>query len=261
MTFKYLRTGVLAVCFAAIPALGVAYDIDDNYVGADDNGYGDVIGSTSDFQISGVNVSLSGSSLTVDVHTNFAGKSGTLFTGSITGGTGIGYGDLFLAGMWDPYGSATYSSDNNTNGTLWEYGFSLDGRFTNPGEGSPGTGTLYRLNGADNDANALLSEDFLSGGTFRNGQEVAVDTSDAGENGTVTAIGNGSWFVTSDMLRMTFDIGGTELMSASELAMHWALTCANDVIEGSYDVPEPGSLSLMLLSLAGFGLIHRRRAS
>jgi hypothetical protein len=43
-----------------------------------------------------------------------------------------------------------------------------------------GAGTLYKLKSGNNDADALLSDDFMTGPTFRNGQEIAVDISRRG---------------------------------------------------------------------------------
>ena len=86
---------------------------------------------------------------------------------------------------------APYVSDDNTNGTQWLYGFSLDDRWMANGSG---TGTLYSLNGADNDANTLLSEDFMSGATYRNGQEIAVDTASS-DTASVGGGNSSSWSV------------------------------------------------------------------
>ncbi len=242
----------------------MAYMINDGYYGGDDHSYGDVIGAASNFNIHGIDLSLSGTSLTVDIFTNFAGKADDGLFGSssgpdltnttLSGSRGIGYGDLFLASAWNPFGTAPYLSDNHSTGTLWEYGLALDDRWSATG----GTATLYSLGNLTNDANAHLSDDFMSGGTFRNGQEIAVDT---GADG-VSSITTGSWSVQSGYIRMIFDIGGTDLLEEStEIALHWAMTCGNDTIEGSWDVPEPSALSLMGLSLLGIGLISRRRKS
>lgn len=242
----------------------MAYMINDGYVGSDDHGWGDVIGAASNFNIHGIDLSLSGSSLTVDIFTNFAGKADNgLFASYTAGNTGIGYGDLFLASAWNPFGPAPYMDDDHATGTLWEYGLALDNRWSDSG----GSATLYALNGATNDDNALLSDDFMTGATYRNGQEIAVDT---GADGVSSVSTTGSWSVNvtddgnqfNDYIRMVFDIGGTDLLEGStEIALHWAMTCGNDTIEGSWDVPEPSALSLMGLSLLGIGLISRRRKS
>lgn len=167
----------------------------DNYEGSDTHGLGDVIGNTDDFQISNMDVSLSGNMLSVSMLTTFAGKGDNHLFSALTNGYGIGYGDLFLSSSWTPYGSAPYSRDDAYTGTAWSYGFALDNRWMN--ESTAGTGTLYSLNSSsyDNDINTnnnpdvLLSDEFLSRGTFRNAQEVAVDVTDEKiQNGEISEI-------------------------------------------------------------------------
>jgi len=251
-----LKSRLLAIAVFAMgliqTAAAVPTTIIDNYVGSDSNGYGDVIGSTDNFQISGMDVALSGSMLSVSIFTNFAGKGDDgLFT-SLTAGAGIGYGDLFLGSSWTPFGSSPYDADGNSNGTHWTYGFALDNRWWNGTDASGGSGTLYQLNGATNADNALLSEEFLTGGVFRNGQEVAVDT-----NGQ-TAVGSGSWSVIDGTsINFTLDLSATDLLNGNEIALHWGFTCANDVIEGAFSVPEPGMLVLLASGLLGIGLRYR----
>lgn len=229
----------------------------DTYIGSDSHGYGDVIGSTNNFQTYSMDVSLTGSVLSVSFHTTFAGKGDNgLFSGYTAGGTGIGYGDLFLSSNWNPYGSAPYLSDDNSTGTLWTYGFSLDDRWMD--ENTAGTGTLYSLNSGNNDADILLAEDFMTGAIYRNGQEVAVDT----VNGDITAIaGTSSWSIDATNNRVNFliDLTGTDLLLGDEIALHWGFTCANDVIEGAYQVPEPGILGLLGIGLLGMILPGRLR--
>lgn len=252
-----------------------AYMINDGYSGGADHGYGDRIG-TAVFEVFGADLYRSGSTLTVEVWTNFAGRADELlFSGytnrdasRINGASmGIGYGDLFLSTGWNPAGAAPHLGDNHATGTLWQYGFSIDGsRWTDAG----GNGTLYALNGATNNANALLSEDFMSGATYRNGQEIAVDRAST----TIAAVGAGTWSVTGgSKLTYTFDISNTALMLSSTIGLHWAMSCGNDTLEGSYAFPppppppntsvaEPATLGLALLGLTGAvgGRRSRRRA-
>ena len=48
----------------------------------------------------------------------------------------------------------------------------------------------------------------------------------------------------------------------SQLALHWAMQCGNDVIEGVVDAPinvsEPTPLALFCLGLIGLGFARRR---
>jgi hypothetical protein len=256
--YSYWFTGAILAAGIAQPASAMS-TIQDQYYGADDHNYGDVIGTDSQFNISSMDVDLTGSTLDVTINTGFAGTAGTNF-GSITGGTGIGYGDLFLStNGWNPSGSSPYLGDDNTNGEIWEYALSIDGdRFANTG----GTITLYQLDTSTNDAttndlNALLSNDFMTGGTYRNGQEVAVDRISS----TTTATSyTGTWSVVSDAIVFNIDLSGSGLESTN-FAFHWGMTCANDVIEGV--VPAPIILLIMATGLFGVGVstaVKRKRA-
>lgn len=231
--------------------------ITDNYIGANNHGYGDVIGSVSNFQINSMDVNLVGTVLQVSIDTSFAGKAGTLYPGYTTNGTGIGYGDLFLSSSWTPNGTAAdqYINDNAATGTTWSYGFSLDNRFRT-GTGM-GAGTLFELTSGDNNADALLAEDFITHGTYRDGQEVAVDVASQGVN----ALSNyGAWNVSANSIDFTIDLAGTSLLSGNEIALHWGFTCQNDVIEGSVStVPVPPALWLFASGLLGLVGVSRRR--
>jgi hypothetical protein len=256
-----LRIATLMGVFA-YAGMANAYPINDTYYGGTDHGYGDIIGG-AEFDVNGASITRTGTQVTVNIFTNLAGHADeflfpayTQRAPSILNGRsmGIGYGDVFLASAWTPFGNdAHHLNDNNLTGTHWTYGFAIDGdRWTDAG----GSGTFYALTGASNDANALLSNDFLSGAIFRDGQEVGVDRASS----TVHALGHGSWSVDttpgSAHLKFIFDVANTELATSQDIALHWAMSCANDTIEGQQYVPEPGTLALMLPAL--FALRRRR---
>jgi len=231
--------------------------IADNYVGANDHGWGDVIGDAADFDILGLEGELNGNILTVSIRTNFAGKGDDgLFDWATVSGNGIGYGDLFLSAGWNPNGDAPYTGDDNSTGNVWSYGFALDNRYMS--ESQVGRGTLYSLNGPNNADNILMSDDFLNAGTFRNGQEVAVNTL-----ADVTAISPGSWNIDADnkLINFYIDLTGTTLLGADVIGLHWGETCGNDVIEGGLSVspvPVPAAVWLFASGLLGLVGVARR---
>ena len=230
-----------------------ATNILDSYVGADHHGHGDVIGKTYLFDISQAKVNRVGNTLTIDIFTKFAGRGDDgLFTG-LTGGKGIGYGDLFLANAWDPFGDPKYTGDNHSTGTTWTYAVGLgNDRWDSTG----GSATLYSLNSGNNNADTLLSDDFMTGGTYRNGQEVAVDTL----NGNVTALSSALWSIDNDSIKFIMDISGTNLLSGNGIAFHWGQTCQNDVIEGSaHAAPEPATILLLGTGLFGLAGVGRKK--
>ena len=257
MDKKGILTGALLLL--ASPAAHSS-TIVDSYIGGNHHGYGDVIGSTSNFQINSMEVELNGTILTVSVDTTFAGKGDNgLYSGLTYGATGIGYGDLFLSSSWNPYGdsAANYEYDDASNGTLWSYGFSLDDRWIH--ESESGTGGFYSLNSGDNHTDIRMSDDFLSSGYFRNGQEVAVDRDSAG----VSLLENdASWAINANTVDFTIDLAGTGLLLGDQLAVRWGFTCANDVIEGAVDmpaVPVPAAAWLFGSGLIGLVGVARRK--
>ena len=247
----------------ALAVIGSAHamPIIDNYIGSDNNGHGDVIGDSTKFDIQSMDVELTGNMLSVSINTNFAGKGddrlfynytkteASGYNGeNINTSNGIGYGDLFLASSWNPYGDAPYIDDNYTNGTKWDLAFSLDDRWTDGGIGS-----LYSLDGSSSEL--LLSQDFLSGATFRNGQEMAVNRDGK------TALSSGiDWDITTGSINFLIDLTGTALEGSDTIALRWGMTCGNDTIEGAYSVPEPTILGLLAIGLIGIGVSKSRKS-
>lgn len=66
-----------------------------------------------------------------------------------------------------------------------------------------------------------------------------------------------SWDAANDRINFMIDLNGTDLLLSDTIALHWGFTCANDVIESTYSVPEPGMLWLLTIGLLGFGLRHQ----
>lgn len=139
--------------------------------------------------------------------------------------------------------------------------------------GSTGTGavTLYEL--AAGNLGAMKSDDFFTSG-YRNGQVVQVDTRINNPNTKTSTVG--TW--TAGVDKLSFDISGlvgtslwNEVSSSKKLAIHWVMTCANDVVSGvidvdvetgegpSVNVPEPGILALLCSGLGGLVWSRRRK--
>ena len=239
----------LAMLLTLTASLDVsAFTLGDVYIGSEDHGYGDVIGKTSLFDTHFIDVSMNSTQLVVNIYTNFAGRADDgLFATATRSGKGIGYGDLFLATAWNPFGTAPYLNDDASTGTQWEYVIALDDRWSTTGGGA----TLYSLAsgysaGSSGSEDVLTSNYHLTSAIFRDNQEVSVNTASA----NIAALSTGSWSVNSGFLRFEIDLFGTGLLGEN-LAMHWGPTCANDVIEGVVPVAEPGSLILLVIGLLG----------
>lgn len=266
LTLNRLCALAVALVASVHGAESAALPITDTYYGGNDHGYGDRIGG-AEFEVQGASILRMGTMVTVDVFTNLAGHADEKLYPAYTNrapsklngvSMGIGYGDLFLSTAWTPYGAdAHHVHDNAANGTHWTYAFALgDDRWTDAG----GTGALYALNGATNDANALLAEDFLSGAVYRNGQEIAVDR----RASSVSKLANAAtWSVVqtpgAQHLHFVFDVAGTALANSEYIALHWGMSCGNDVVEGQQYVSEPASLTLALTALAGYWRRHKER--
>jgi len=236
--------------------------LSDNYIGAHHSS--DVSGG-SNYNTKWMKISrrvTNGESfLNVWIKSNFIGYNST-----------FNYGDLFLMtadGKTGDYKRAAECSnkagkygcneDSYTAGTnKWQYAFDLGWERKNSyADDINKNGQLKKID-QNNYANSLIT-------TSSNRKWQAIMVND----NAVNTVGNGSWNtnIASKLLTMTFDISGTSLMGAAQLALRWQMTCANDIIEvvtnfksgnsGSTPVPEPGTLMLMLL--AGVGLFAARQ--
>lgn len=211
--------------------------IQDNYIGSNNHGYGDVIASPSEYDhynISNMDVTLGGGYMTVRVNTGFS-EADDLY--------GVRFGDLFIStNGWHPYGSAPYYQDNASNGEGWEYVFDTSAN------------TLY------GGSFSILTSDYFfgsSGYVYRNGQEVQRGTGGTAANGGSVDLSHAGigGYIEYNILLSDLGISGD-----TQIGLKWGMTCANDTIEGVASVPEPGALMLLGLALLGLSLTARLRA-
>ncbi|XQW86048.1 PEP-CTERM sorting domain-containing protein [Thalassotalea piscium] len=266
---------IAAIALSASSVTAFAADIPattimDNYIGA---GYsGDVYGSKSSYDIDKMTVSRTGAILSVDIFTSFYNNIGE---------SGIRLGDLFMAAgdsnVWNPNDLASdrFSQNNNKNntGTNWEYALDLGSE--------TGSRKTYGGNSAwlrSVSANDLKDSNKFHGDSSRKHQVVMM-----GNNTAATNYGYSSWSmggiaytkegINYGALSFTMDVTGTALETANQIAFRWAMSCANDIIEGlvsvaptgaggnqaNASVPEPETILLMLIGMAG--IAYRRKIS
>jgi|GEM_PF-965184 len=277
---------ISAVCIAAAMMVsGVSYagtvtssQLDDSYIGADGANIWNVDyspdNSDAHYDIHWMQVAktIDGNqgSLTVTVSTNFV---------SYNNQSGYSFGDLFImdaasyqqadvctdnhgntAYGCNEYSEQTYSTSGSINTEQspneWQYAFDLSG--SRQSSYADNVSIEGRLKEIDQD-----HYEYSLSSTKGNRDWQAIMVNDR----AVDTVAYGSWStsISQDLLTMTFDISGTSLMDAAQLALRWQMTCANDIIEvvtnfksgKPTDVPEPGTLMLMLL--AGLGLVAARQ--
>jgi len=300
---KYLKLAVaLVVSTMSLTTLAgniPSTDISDNYIGA---GHSQDVNGGSKYDIQSMTVSRTGTWMTVDIFTNFVGHNdngigfGDLFMAADENDPN--------ANPWNPDGTAAngyktdrFAGDNGTSDhgdhvpttqTDWNYAYTLQdwkpghtGSWDDRDNLTSGKGRLvsgfgdsdlrHSNTGSNRHHQAVAlnhssySSEYSSSNAYNNihtsGSTINADTSHWNAGWSNWSAGNGK-------ISFAFDVSGTALASANQIAFRWAMTCANDIIEGLVSVnttppplpvPEPHTLLLMLLGLAGIS--YRRKLS
>ena len=278
--------GAAVMSMLASPAYSVT--LSDNYLGGLNTypGAPDVIGSSTVYNTTSADVTRSGpnnDTLNITIHTFYAGQVGTDNTG---------YGSLFFqTATINPARLGASSANDQYQPNDWNYVFKLP---VNPGTGSksPTSSGLYSVGPVTNTnlypqntavvqtyttQNGVITMSNVNGdpvtypGTnnprfyFRQGQAVQFDP-----NNGVNPVANGTWAVnaTSGATEgsIVFSILDNGLLGDSFTLM-WAMTCANDVIEGTVNLPPgeqfptplPAAFPLFAGGLGVIGLAGWRR--
>lgn len=257
----------IATVLSLAPSDAKAYTIADNYWGGTPThswSARDIVGDANYYDISKMDVTVSGNMMTVAVYSSFFDK----IASKTIKDEKTNMGDLFIStGGWNPNGTApNYSTDTmSTTGTLWDYAVVLDyhGQTAEGGLETDGDASLHKIQGNGSVLASGLNGLNPSSWVYRADQLYRFNPSTSS-----TPLDTGTWAISDisdtiyDKLTFTFDI--TDLLAQStsqEWGFHWTMSCGNDVIEGEAPIPnpEPSTFLLTGLGILAAAYVRRRR--
>lgn len=191
--------------------------------------------------------------ITVDIYTNFVDYNNEIGTSGSS--RNIVLGDLLMSTNGDntPYNYAFLLSDADRSQTRYYDQNHWDK-----------TGNLSQIS-----STVTAKQYHNNSSSVQNGQVLAGNTVGAGRQSawTVDRQNTGSSRTNFDKISFSFNVSGLDAFkNASQVAFSWAMSCANDVVEGVVDVnrpvsvPEPATFLLMLVGL-GFIVNSRKNKS
>jgi hypothetical protein len=218
---------------------GSTVSIDDRESAGDQDAYGD----DSKYNIDQMDVTWANdNTITVDILTNFDYTRNNDYGYK---GRKIVFGDLLIS-----------------TGSNYNYAFSLgNSRYWENNSFTTTTGGLYAINGT------TTSRDYhwKNGGAARDGSVFGNTT------GSELNSGSSSWSSNYKKISFSFNVGGiSAFQNASSIALSWAMSCFNDDVHGQFavkrpgnpnPVPEPATIFIMLLALAGLVFTRKKQAN
>ncbi len=187
--------------------------------------------------------------VTVDIYTNFVDYNNTYSTGY--GNGNIVLGDLLIGtdGANSPFDYAFVLSDADRQEDRYYEKSHWDNTGTLTEISSTLTAKQYH-----NNSSSVQQGQILAGNKVGQGQQStwSVDRQNTGDNRD-----------NYDLISFSFNVNGIDaFQNASQLAFSWAMSCANDVVDGVVSVNRPTSVSepaTIILMLFALGLMAKSR--